>query len=196
MVAILAAAVLKEPFTLAKMAGLGLIISGAIGIVWITGGAIGTIQNIGHAFFLAAGFVWACYTVAMRRARLDGLHAAAVAGVGSLALYLPIYIAVYGIRVFHAPLLDIALQAVVQGLLTAIVALLLYGRMISLLGATAGAAFLALTPTMTALMGIPVLGEWPTATDWIAITMISMGVYAVSGGPLPNRGWGMRVGVE
>ncbi|HVR09364.1 MAG TPA: EamA family transporter, partial [Thermoanaerobaculia bacterium] len=81
---------------------------------------------------------------------------------------------------------DIALQAIVQGFLTGIVALLLYGRMISLLGATSGAAFLALTPAMTALMGIPILGELPSAIDWMAIAVISIGVYVVSGGPLPG----------
>jgi drug/metabolite transporter (DMT)-like permease len=57
--------------------------------------------------------------------------------------------------------------------------------MVSLLGATGGAAFVALTPAMTALMGIPVLGEWPSAVDWVAIATISIGVYAVSGGPMP-----------
>jgi drug/metabolite transporter (DMT)-like permease len=184
MVAILARAILKEPFTPAKIAGLGLIAFGAIGIVWITGGALGTTQNIGHALFLAAGLVWACYTIAMRRARLDGLHAAAIAGVGSLVLYLPGYALIAGASVFKAPLIDIAIQAIVQGVLTAILALLLYGRMVGLLGATGGAAFVALTPAMTALMGIPVLGEWPAAMDWVAIATISAGVYAVSGGPL------------
>jgi drug/metabolite transporter (DMT)-like permease len=186
MVAILAAAILKEAFTPQKTVGLALIVTGAIGIVWITGGALGTRQNIGHGLFLAAGLVWACYTVAMRRARLDGLHAAAIAGVGSLVLYLPAYALVAGTSVFKAPPFDIALQAIVQGILTAIVALLLYGRMVRLLGATAGAAFVALTPAMTAVIGIPILGEWPSAIDWFAIVMISIGVYAVSGGPLPT----------
>ena len=60
--------------------------------------------------------------------------------------------------------------------------------MVSLLGATGGAAFVALTPAMTALMGIPILGEWPTVIDWVAIAVISIGVYAVSGGPLPRVG--------
>ena len=72
-----------------------------------------------------------------------------------------------------------------QGILTAIVALLLYGRMVGILGATGGAAFVALTPVITALLGIPVLGEWPSTIDWISITLISLGVYLVSGGPLP-----------
>ena len=186
MVALLAAAILKEAFTPSKSIGLALIAGGAVGIVWVTGGALGTTQNIGHALFLAAGFVWACYTVAMRRARLDGLHAAAIAGVGSLVLYLPGYALLAGNKLSTVPLFDIALQAVVQGILTAVVALLLYGRMVGLLGATGGAAFVALTPAMTALMGIPILGEWPSVIDWVAIAMISIGVYAVSGGPLPT----------
>src|SRR6185295_11162079 len=59
MVAVLAAASLKEPFTPPKTIGLALIVLGAIGIVWITGGAVGTTQNIGHALFLAAGLLWA-----------------------------------------------------------------------------------------------------------------------------------------
>jgi drug/metabolite transporter (DMT)-like permease len=45
------------------------------------------------------GLVWACYTVAMRRARLDGLHAAAIAGVGSLVFYLPAYASFAGAHV-------------------------------------------------------------------------------------------------
>ena len=184
MVAILAALVLKEPFPARKWVGLATIAVGAIGIVWGRGAAAGTMQSVGHAMFLLAGLAWAGYTVAMRRARLDGLHAAAIAAGGSLVLYMPIYAAIAGTSVFRAPLPDILLQAVVQGILTAIVALLLYGRMVSLLGATSGAAFVALTPVMTGLMGIPALGEWPTATDWIAIALISAGVYVVSGGPL------------
>jgi drug/metabolite transporter (DMT)-like permease len=46
---------------------------------------------------------------------------------------------------------------------------------------------------MTALMAIPMLGEWPTTTDWAAILAISIGVYVVSGGPLPARRFGRRL---
>jgi drug/metabolite transporter (DMT)-like permease len=186
MVAILAAAILGEAFTSQKRIGCTLIVMGGIGIVWGAGGTIGTTQNIGHLLFLSAGLAWACYTVAMRRARLDGLHAAALAAVTSLAFYLPIYAYFAGTSIFKVPLSDIALQAIVQGFLTGIVALLLYGRMVSILGATSGAAFLALTPAMTALMGIPILGELPSAIDWTAIALISVGVYVVSGGPIPQ----------
>jgi drug/metabolite transporter (DMT)-like permease len=187
MVAILAAAILKEAFTSRKRIGCALIMMGGAGIVWGTGGSIGTAQNFGHLLFVAAGLAWACYTVAMRAARLDGLHAAAIAAVVSLVLYLPAYAYIAGTSVFKAPPSDIALQAVVQGLLTAIVALLLYGRMVSILGASNGAAFVALTPAMTALMAIPILAEWPSAIDCMAIALISIGVYVISGGPLRAR---------
>jgi drug/metabolite transporter (DMT)-like permease len=121
----------------------------------------------------------------MRHAQLDGLHAAAIAAVVSLVFYIPIYAALSRGSVFNAPVADVVLQTIVQGVLTAIVALLLYGRMVSILGATAGAAFVALTPAATALLAIPALGEWPSMIDWLAITMISAGVYMLSGGPLP-----------
>jgi drug/metabolite transporter (DMT)-like permease len=188
MVAILAAIILREALTPQKNSGLVLIALGAIMIVWASGGTLGTRQNIGHFLFLCAGLAWASYTVAMRRARLDGLHAAAIAAVASLVCYVPIYAAVSGGSLFQAPVADVALQAVVQGILTAVVALLLYGHMVGILGATAGAAFVALTPATTALLAIPVLGEWPSAIDWIAITVISAGVYLLSGGPMPWHG--------
>jgi drug/metabolite transporter (DMT)-like permease len=186
-VAILAAAILREPFTDAKKIGFVLILLGVSCIASGAGGAVSSGQSLGHALFLGSALAWACYTVAMRRARLDGLHAAAIAAVGALFLYVPIYFFVEGARLAQAPWGDLALQAFVQGLLTAIVSLVFYGRAVSILGASSGAAFAALSPAMTAIMAIPILGEWPATTDWIAIAAISVGVYVVSGGPLPQR---------
>lgn len=186
MVALLAALLLREEFTPSKKIGFALILPGVLAIAWGSGGAFGSSQTIGHGLFLGAGLAWAFYTVAMRKARLDGLHAAALSAVGSMLLYLPIFAVMPGTRLAEAPWSDMALQAFVQGLLTAILSLLLYGRAVGILGASSGAAFAALCPAMTALLGIPILGEWPMLTDWAAIGLISAGVYIVSGGPLPR----------
>ena len=187
MVALFAMVILHEPFTDAKKIGFVLILLGVLGVAWGAGDAIGSGQTIGHALFLGSALAWACYTIAMRRARLDGLHAAGIAAVGALLLYMPVYFFVEGLSLAKAPWSDLALQAFVQGLLTAVVSLVFYGRAVSILGASSGAAFAALSPAMTAVMAIPVLGEWPTAIDWMAISSISAGVYVVSGGPLPRR---------
>ena len=187
LVAILAAVVLGEAFTVARRIGLALIVAGVLGIVWGAGGTIGSRQNIGHALFMGAGVLWAGYTVAMRKARLEGLHAAAIAAVASLITYVPVYAIIFGTSLFNAPWRDIALQAFVQGLLTAVISLMLYGRAVSILGASNGSAFAALSPVMTAILAIPILGEWPATTDWIAILLISGGVYIASGGLLLAR---------
>ena len=157
-----------------------------LAIAWGSGGEFGSLQNVGHVLSLGAGLAWAFYTVAMRKARLDGLHAAAISAVGSMLLYLPVFAAMPGTKFMDASWGDMGLQAFVQGFLTAIISLLLYGRAVSILGASSGAAFAALSPAMTALMAIPVLGEWPRMIDWAAIGLISVGVYVVSGGPLPR----------
>jgi drug/metabolite transporter (DMT)-like permease len=115
MVAILAAVILKEAFTPQKTGGLLLIVLGAVGIAAASSGTIGNRQNIGDLLFLCAGLAWAGYTVAMRRARLAGLHAAAISAVTSLVLYLPIYEAIARTSLLKAPLFDVALQAIVQG---------------------------------------------------------------------------------
>ena len=146
-------AILHEPFTDTKKIGFVLILLGVFGIAWGTGAAVNSGQSIGHALFLGSALAWACYTVAMRRARLEGLHAAGIAAVGALILYTPVYLFVEGMTsLARAPWEDLALQAVVQGVLTAIASLVFYGRAVSILGASSGAAFAALSPAMTAVM--------------------------------------------
>jgi drug/metabolite transporter (DMT)-like permease len=186
MVALLAAAFLREEFTSTKKLGFAFILPGVLAIVWGSGSEFGSWQNVGHGLFLSAGLAWAFYTIAMRKARLDGLHAAAISAVGSMLLYLPIFALMPGTKLAIASWSDLGLQAFVQGVLTAIISLLLYGRAVGILGASSGAAFAALCPAMTALLGVPILGEWPKPIDWTAISLISAGVYVVSGGPLPR----------
>jgi drug/metabolite transporter (DMT)-like permease len=122
----------------------------------------------------------------MRRAQLAPLHAAALIAVGSLVIYLPLYPILCGTCFAHASLADVAAQALFQGVLVTIVALLLYARAVARLGASRGAAFGALVPGLSALLAMPLLGEWPSATDWLGIALISAGVYLASGGPLPR----------
>ena len=129
---------LGEAFTVAKRIGLVLIVSDVLGIVWGAGGTIGSRQNIGHAMFISAGMLWACYTMAMRKARLEGFHTAAIAAVGSLITYVPAYAIIFGTSLFNAPWRDLALQAFVHGLLVAVISFVCIGRSVNILGASNG----------------------------------------------------------
>jgi drug/metabolite transporter (DMT)-like permease len=128
----------------------------------------------------------------MRRAKLDPLYTAALVSTASLVIYLPIYLASQRTRLVQMPLADFVTQAIFQGILVTIIGVVLYGRAVALLGASAGAAFGALVPALSALFAIPLLREWPSGTDWLAIVLISAGVYLVSGGPVPGCAGSVR----
>src|ERR1700730_5568926 len=190
-VAGLAAVVLKERLVAIRKAGLVLVTLGALVIGGVGVSSFGGRQSIGHLLFLTATCLWGCYAVAMRRARLDGLHAAAIAAVVSLLVYFPLYMIFIAHRLLEVSLTDLAGQAFYQGVVTATDSLALFGRSIMLLGASKAAAFVALVPVIAALMAIPALGEWPTSIDWLAIGMITAGVYLASGAPVP--GWTAKI---
>jgi drug/metabolite transporter (DMT)-like permease len=186
-VALLAVLVLGETLSAAQKSGLWLIAAGALVIVgWHAAGGASAARAFGDALFLLASFLTACFTVAMRQARLAPLYATALVSTGSLVLYLPVYLALFGTRLARVPPVDLAVQTIFQGILVTIVSIVLYGRAVAILGASGGAAFGALVPALSALFAIPVLGEWPSATDWLGIALVSAGVYLTSGGPMPG----------
>jgi drug/metabolite transporter (DMT)-like permease len=188
-VAAIALAFARETIPAIQRMGLALIVTGALLLIAANpdaGDSWSTSRTFGAMLSLLAALMWAIFTVVMRRADLDPLHAAALVSVGSLAICLPVYLAWRGAALARIPLTELAIQVVFQGVLVTIVSLLLYGRAVALLGAPRGAAFGALVPALTALIAIPLLGEWPHATDWLAIMLISAGVYLASGGPAPK----------
>jgi drug/metabolite transporter (DMT)-like permease len=186
-VALIAAITLREKLSTGRKFGLSMILSGALVIMSAPGAAWSASRSFGDALFLVAAFLTAGFTVVMRQAKLEPLHTATLVCTGSLAFYLPVYFALYGTRLTQLPLAEFAVQVIFQGVVVMIVALLLYSRAVTILGASGGAAFGALVPALSALFAIPLLGEWPTASDWVAIALISAGVYLASGAPLPCR---------
>src|SRR5260370_1010059 len=105
-VAVIAAIVLGEQLATPGKLGLSIISAGALIIVGWHVSSWSTSRSVGDALFLSAAFLSACFTVAMRQARLDPLHAAAPVSTGSLVIYLPLYLALYGTRLAQMPLAD------------------------------------------------------------------------------------------
>lgn len=182
-VAVIAAAFLEEKPSTSQKIGLSLILTGALVIIGRHGAGWSIWRGLGDALFLAASFLTACYTSIMRHSKLDPIHVAALVAAGSLVIYSPFYLAIRGLHLAQAPLDDLLVQIVFQGVVVTIISLVLYGRAVLILGASGGSAFGALVPALSALFAGPILGEWPDGASWAGIALISTGVYLASGGP-------------
>jgi len=105
-------------------------------------------ESIGHAISFLSAYPAVCgYTVAFRKALLDGLHATAIACVSSLIVYIPIYLALFIIRRFLQRLARARLAwSLSRRFLTGVRVARLFGRAWPAAGASAAGAFLALGP--------------------------------------------------
>jgi drug/metabolite transporter (DMT)-like permease len=190
-VALIGAIVLRERLSTPRKLGLLFILVGALLVIgWHTethGTTWNTSRTFGDTLFLLAAFLTAVFTVITRQTKLNPLHATALISTGSMGIWLPFYFTLSGTHLLQIPLHELALQAAFQGVLVTIISLILYVRSIAILGASGGAAFGALVPALTAFLAIPLVGEWPSEMGWVAIVLISVGVYLTSGGPLPRR---------
>jgi drug/metabolite transporter (DMT)-like permease len=184
-VALIAALFLGEKLSKTQKIGLSLILSGALIIVVWHGTTWSISRSMGDALFLVASFLTAGYTVIMRKSKLDPAHVAALVATGSLVVYAPLYFGVRGLHLAQVPVAELTIQMIFQGIVVTIISLVLYCRAVLILGASAGSAFGALVPALSAVLAIPLLGERPTASGWVGIVLISAGVYLASGAPLP-----------
>ena len=182
--ALLAMFFLKEKIAGVRKLGLMLI---PVGIIILVGTGLTDFASgnwRGHLLFLAAAMTWASFTVAMRSAGQSGftpLQAAAVVSVVSAVVYLPIYLLFLPHRIMEAPLGAVIIQTVYQGIFVSIISLFAYARSVSILGASLGASFASLVPVLAMLTAIPLLSEWPKASDYIGIAAITFGVFLSSG---------------
>lgn len=166
-----------------RLLGLGLIAAGAAAIVGVQGGGAAL---VGHLVFLACAAAWGLATVRMRRAGLAALDATALTCVCSLA-YVPFYLAADVSRIAAAPVGELAVQAVYQGVLASAVALLAFNRAVSLLGARAP-GFTALVPVLATAAGVAVLGEVPGVLEGAAVGAVAVGVLLAAMGGVRRAG--------
>lgn len=137
----------------------------------------------GHLLMLSAAFLWAVYTHAFRRAGLSAMHATALVAFWSMVLFLPVYLIWLQPAVFTAPLRDVGLQILFQGVLSGLCAMLTYAQAVKRLGASRAAIFSALIPALAALLAIPILGEWPDTVTMLGIVAVGGGVALASALP-------------
>ena len=154
----------------------------ALGILSIAGFHLITEGHLsaGHLFAISAAWMWAFYTIAFRRTGLNPLEGAAIVAGWSAIVAVPL-----GARPVYQAIeagqgSQLFMQAMIQGLASGAIALVLYGYGVSVLGAPRAAAFTALIPAMAAVLAIPMLGEWPDRSAIAGIVAVSIGVLLIN----------------
>jgi len=174
---LLSVLMLKERLGIAQVIGIAAMIAGlaiTAGPGLLTGGSQAW---KGDLLFIAAGLMWALFTVLQRRWRVDPLGATAVVSALSALAYGSTYLILRGPnRILSIDPLLVATEVAVLGVLAGVVALFAFGRAVSLLGAGRAALFPALSPAVAILAGIPLTGATPSAGQVAGLLALTTGL--------------------
>ena len=139
----------------------------------------GTADLGGIAILLAAGLVWALYTLGLASLRLDLVSVIVVISVTSTMVALAL--ALTGAMPSHlldgtVPWSQIGTYALVQGAGTGLLSTACYVVAVKNLGSSLASSAGALSPVLTAVVAVPLLGEPITAGLAVALALIVSGV--------------------
>ena len=135
----------------------------------------------GHLLFLAGSGMWSIYSVYFRQSGIDPLTGLVFGLFWGSALVIPLLVLFGNVTFERASIFDIFSMIILQGLLIAIVAMLLYNFAIRQLGPGQTAAFGALTPILALIGSFIFLGETITILKSIGIFTVAVGVVLASG---------------
>lgn len=180
---LLAAITLSERLGRMRLAGVALVIVG-LGLICAEGISSSSGADLwrGDLLFIAAGAVWAVYTVLLKLWSVDPLHSTAIVNVLGLTLTLSGYLTWVGLD--HLAQLDVgalALQAVMQGVVAGVLLLLAYSHTVTLLGPSRAALFPSMVPVISTLLAAPVLDELPTAVQLAGLAVSTLGLVLAVG---------------
>jgi len=174
--ALLALLVLHERFSRGRLLGLALIVVGValMGVESVSSGEPG--QWRGDVLYSAASFMWAIFAVLAQRWDVRPLQATSVVYVLSAVLYLPVYAVAFEPKLLAAPPVELAVQAVLQGVFANLVSLFLFSRVTQAFGAASTAMLTAAASLFVPALGILTLGERPSPMAWTGLVCVAAGV--------------------
>lgn len=159
---------------LSKPAPLAMIAAGVACLLAFNHGGGDVAQ--GYALFLLGSLMWANYTLALRRAQLAPVEAAALISCVSLLLLAPWLLLHPPVGLLGMSGHDMLLHGAIQGLGVGLASTLCYSYAIARLGAQRAATGGALAPVLAALLAMPLFAEFPGPVSVIGMVLIIAGV--------------------
>lgn len=173
----------ERPDGLRKL-GMAAIVLGGV-ILLATGLSGQHLSWISYAVLPLGATCWAVYTHAFKHSGLNAFEGGALICVWSTIINLAL-LPFFGTGLFEAPVAEIGLQLLTQGVLSGLIATVLYGWAVRILGGTRAAAYTALTPVAAALGGGWLLGE-PVGPATIAAALVTGAGVLLSTGILSRK---------
>lgn len=162
--------------------GLALILAGAVIVgIWqiLTGSEPDAWK--GHLMFLFGSGLWAIYSVIFRQSGLSPLHGLVMGMFWGTLLIVPLLFLTGNVTFQTASARDVVFMVILQSFIIGILAMFLFGYAVRILGAAETAAFGALTPILSLLGGVYLLGETLTVLKITGIALVAIGVFLASG---------------
>lgn len=172
---LLAALVLRERVSALHLAGAATVI---VGLFLVVSAGDNLLEGASpfDLMFIASGFLWAGYTVMLRKWRLDPVLATASVAIVSGIAMLPLLVATGDWDTLTADVAETALHALMQGVVAAGLAVVAFSKAVSLIGASRAGLFPAMVPVLAILLGIPLLDEIPNAVQVMGVLTASAGL--------------------
>ncbi|MFG2410523.1 DMT family transporter [Streptomyces goshikiensis] len=170
-----------------QVAGLALIATGVVALVWRYVAPPDTGVLAGAGVLLVASGLWALYTVGLKEVDLDPVGSIGLLCLPSFTVMVLLVAAgVLPTGIASAAPGDILLFLVVQGLGVGLCAGLLYAFAIRRLGAERSSVVGSLSPVAVVLLAVPLLHESPTLAVLIGVPLITAGVVLANRRPRPR----------
>ena len=160
------------------------VIAGVVLVSWhgLAASSISNTSWIGDLMFATSRLLWAGFTILMRKWRLDPMRATAVVAVLTAVVVVPAYLTFRGLdRLAALPADALLAQGLAQGLVQGVITLLAYSKAIAILGVSRAVLFPAIVPAISILIGIPLVGEWPDATQFTGLCLVTADLLAAVG---------------
>ncbi|CAN7218561.1 DMT family transporter [Rhizobium sp. LjRoot258] len=171
--------VFRERPDFTRLLGLAAIVTG-VGILLVRCLAGATLPWSSFVLLPMGAILWASYTHAFRRSGLTAVQASALIAIWSFLIHVGLAI-VFGTSIASAPLAELGLQILSQGILSGLAATVAYGLAVHALGGTQAAAFTAITPVLATIGGGALLGEEIGIAEIAAAVVTGIGVALSTG---------------
>lgn len=131
----------------------------------------------GDGLLLGASLAWAVYSVLVKKWAFDPWLLTRFVALASAAVFLPAYALFLPKGLDTVPMSMVVLQGLYQGIGPTIVAMVLFLRAVSILGAERTGALVALVPVLAGLGAVPLLDE--PLTGWLlaGLALVSTGAF-------------------